>query len=216
MAWVDGKWVDENDSVAKNLTGLLASDSDYIKQARAQGTAAAGKRGLLNSSIAAGSAQSSAISAALPIASQDASTAAGKNSAAAGLDYQKQLNEQTGKQQTELATLNNSAEAERQRTAAEAQSKLQAQSDAAAAGRQSEQISASDRQALLQSETSLKQTQIQSSDNLTSAYLQAIGQMTSNSKLKASDRNAYIAEMQRVTGQTSQLNKSLSGVTLAW
>lgn len=216
MAWVDGKWIDEEDSAAKNLTGLLDQNSDYIKQARHQGVAAAGKRGLLNSSIAAGSGQSSAIAAALPIASQDANTAAAKNAAAAGLDYQKQLNAQTGQQQIELAGINNQAESERQKVQQQAQLELQAKGDVAAAERLKEQLAQADRSALLQAETNLQQTKIQSSDNLTAAYLQAIGSMGTNSKMKSSDRNAYIAEMQRVTGQTSNLNKAVSGVTLSW
>jgi len=93
MAWVDGKWIDEDSSVASNLTGLLGGNSDYIKQARAQGERAAAKRGLMNSSIAAGSGQSAAISAALPIASQDASTNAAKNTQQAEFQSQTKLND---------------------------------------------------------------------------------------------------------------------------
>lgn len=62
-------------SVTKQLNGLLDSDNDYIKQARTAGTDYANSRGLLNSSIGAGSSQKSAIAAALPIAQQEATTA---------------------------------------------------------------------------------------------------------------------------------------------
>lgn len=62
-------------SVTKQLNGLLDSNSDYMKQARTSGAEYANTRGLLNSSIGAGASQKAAISAALPIAQQEANTA---------------------------------------------------------------------------------------------------------------------------------------------
>lgn len=61
-------------TVQGQITGLLDEDSDYITRARARGNLQAQQRGLLNSSIAAGAAEASAIDAALPIAQQDAQT----------------------------------------------------------------------------------------------------------------------------------------------
>lgn len=49
-----GLWKDEDDSVSKKLTGLLDQDNAYMKQAETQGQQQAGKRGLLNSSMAVG------------------------------------------------------------------------------------------------------------------------------------------------------------------
>lgn len=60
--------------VEDRLTGLLQSDSPYMTAARQRGIETANSRGLLNSSIAGGNAEREAISAALPIASQDAQT----------------------------------------------------------------------------------------------------------------------------------------------
>lgn len=205
MAWVNGTWVDEDDSTASKLTGLLDQNSDYIKQARRQGEAAAAKRGLLNSSIAAGSGQASAIAAALPIASQDASTAAQKNLTQANYDVQTKLNTQTGQQAQDLATLNNQAELERQRQNLEVQQKMQADT-----------IASNEKNAALSSETTLQAAKINSSDQMTSAYLTALSNLGQNKDLSAADRNAYIAEMQRVTGQTQALRNALSSVTLAW
>ncbi len=227
MAWVDGKWIEEDDSVANNLTGLLADDSKYIQQARAGGVRTAAKRGLLNSSIAAGSGESAAISAALPIASQDASTIAQKNAAAAGFNYQTQLSDQTFNQQKQLndqqiagqkdiAQINNDAEAARQKEQQGFQLTQQERDNIAQAERLKEQIAAADRQAALQSETTLKATEISSKDQLTGAYLQAVSNLSANSKLKAADRNAYIAEFQRVTGSSAALKDSLSKVTPVW
>lgn len=75
-----GKWDEDSPDVEKNsvqgrMAGLLSTDSDYMKQAETAGLQQANKRGLLNSSIAVGAAESSRIAAALPIASQDSSQA---------------------------------------------------------------------------------------------------------------------------------------------
>lgn len=64
--------VNENELVSGQLQGLLQSNSPYLDLARAQGTQQAASRGLLNSSMAAGSAENAAIQAALPIAQGNA------------------------------------------------------------------------------------------------------------------------------------------------
>lgn len=74
-----GKWIPESDEVAPRLTGLLQKDSPYMQQARTSGLQFANKRGLMNSSIAAGATEDAAIRAALPIASQEAAQVAQKN-----------------------------------------------------------------------------------------------------------------------------------------
>ncbi len=66
--------VNPNSLVANQLSGLLASNSPYMEQARLSGMGTANSRGLLNSSMAAGASQQAAIQAGLPIAQQDAST----------------------------------------------------------------------------------------------------------------------------------------------
>lgn len=63
-------------TVEGRLTDLIDKPSQYIQQAREQGIRYAAERGLQNSSIAAQSSEQAAISAALPIAAQDASAAA--------------------------------------------------------------------------------------------------------------------------------------------
>lgn len=59
-------------STADTMTGLLRSDSPYMTAARQRGREYGASRGLLNTSIAGGAAERSAIEAALPIAQQDA------------------------------------------------------------------------------------------------------------------------------------------------
>src|SRR5437868_8985 len=61
-------------SVEKNLQGIYGSDNGIVSQARAAGQRMAAKRGLLNSSIAAGAGEDAALKSALPIAQQDAET----------------------------------------------------------------------------------------------------------------------------------------------
>lgn len=73
-----GQWVPEDDSVATRLNTLTASSNPYIKQARAGALQGANRRGLLNSSMAAGAGEGAAIAAALPIASQDAQASTNK------------------------------------------------------------------------------------------------------------------------------------------
>lgn len=66
--------VQPEDTVAWQMNNLLDEQSPYITQAKQQGKELAASRGLLNSSMAAGSSQRAAIESALPIAQQDAST----------------------------------------------------------------------------------------------------------------------------------------------
>lgn len=64
-----------DDSLVENrVTGLLGSNSDYMKRAQGKAATTANRRGLLNSSVAAGAGAAAAIDAALPIAQQDANT----------------------------------------------------------------------------------------------------------------------------------------------
>ena len=68
--------VSDDALVENRLTGLLGSNSDYLKRAKGISNVAANRRGMLNSSIAAGAGAAAAIDAALPIAQQDAGTLA--------------------------------------------------------------------------------------------------------------------------------------------
>lgn len=76
-----------NDSVAKRVVDLTGSDSPLMQAAKTEGLKIANSRGLLNSSLAAGATQRAMLDAALPIASQDASQAYGKNQAARAFEY---------------------------------------------------------------------------------------------------------------------------------
>jgi hypothetical protein len=64
--------VNPESTVEGRLSGLLSQNSDYIQRARTGATQTANRRGMLNSSMAAGAAEGAAIDRALPIAQQDA------------------------------------------------------------------------------------------------------------------------------------------------
>lgn len=65
-----GSQFSPGDVVGNSLENLLAPGSRYIDNARQRGREEAGRRGLLNSSIAAGTAERSAIEASMPILDQ--------------------------------------------------------------------------------------------------------------------------------------------------
>ena len=92
MAWnADGSWKPEQDDVASRVNALTSQDSPLIQQARSSGMATANRRGLINSSIAAGAGEAAALGAAVPIASQDASQTHNKNLEYMGEQNQRQL-----------------------------------------------------------------------------------------------------------------------------
>jgi hypothetical protein len=66
--------VDDNQTVQGRLRGLLAEDSPILQQARARALASMNARGLINSSMATGAADSALYDAATPIAAADAGT----------------------------------------------------------------------------------------------------------------------------------------------
>lgn len=221
----------EDDSVTNKLTGLLATDSKYLTQARAAGTRTANRRGLMNSSIAAGSSEAAAIAAAAPIASQEASTIAARNQARleGSIQYDnssklqgqqdeaamtRQLSGQDA--QKELARLDSELQLIRQKESQGFELTRQERDNKASMERQMESIASSDRQALLSAETSMRNTDVSSNNDMKSAYLQAVSNLTANPKLKAADRNAYIAEFQRITNQAKPLETTLSSINLNW
>lgn len=76
-----------DDSVANNVAKLTSEDSKLNQMARTEGLKAANRRGLLNSSMAVGESTDAVLKNALPIAAQDAQTAANKNAAARAFEY---------------------------------------------------------------------------------------------------------------------------------
>lgn len=76
-----------DDSVVNKLNKITAQDSPIMQAARTEGLKVANRRGLLNSSMAAGATQASMLQAALPIAQQEASQDFGRNRDARAFEY---------------------------------------------------------------------------------------------------------------------------------
>lgn len=74
-----GVWSPEDDSVASGVSKLTSQSSPLMQQATTQANQISNRRGLLNSSMATGAGVQAGLNAAIPIATQDASTAAAKN-----------------------------------------------------------------------------------------------------------------------------------------
>ena len=85
------EWEVEDDSVAKRLPGLMATGSPLMTKARGDAMRTANRRGLQNSSIAAGEGTKAALGVVTPIAMKDAETTAQKNLAAQGFGYNTKL-----------------------------------------------------------------------------------------------------------------------------
>ena len=69
---VDDATVNKDSTVEGRLEGLLSQSNPYIDRARTEAAQYSNRRGMLNSSMAAGAAEGAAIDRALPIAQQDA------------------------------------------------------------------------------------------------------------------------------------------------
>lgn len=243
MPWdAQGRWIPEDDSVATRLTGLLGSGSQYIQQARAAGTRTAGRRGLLNSSLAAGAAEGAAIGAAAPIASQDASQTFQRNQAVLeggiNLNNQTTLNEQQNAATRDRDAFNLTGQMTMQeREAGFAKERLaleqqgataqqlrefdqrtaeQTRNIAAEAAGRTETLSSQERQNMMQADVALTQTQVQSNAQLSGQYLTAFSQLASDPNIPANVRNAYIAEFQRVMQQGQQLINVLGNTPISW
>lgn len=76
-----------DDSVANKVAALTKQDSPLMQAAATEGLKIANRRGLMNSSLAAGTSQTAALAYATPIASQDAAQAYGANQAARQFEY---------------------------------------------------------------------------------------------------------------------------------
>lgn len=84
-----------NDDPAKIAAAYSSQSNPLMRSAAAKGLATANRRGLMNSSIAAGAAQKETLDVVVPMAMQKAEFNANKNLEKDKLNYQKQLNRQS-------------------------------------------------------------------------------------------------------------------------
>lgn len=102
--------VDPNELVGTRLNMLLASDSEYMRAARAAGQQQAASRGLLNSSIAGGTSENAAIQAGLPIAQGEAQQYSAVGAANQGASNQQLLGQTAADAQVASAGLSAGAQ----------------------------------------------------------------------------------------------------------
>ena len=76
-----------DDSMANQVTKLASKDSELNRMAAVEGLKVANRRGLLNSSMGVEASQDAVLKNVIPIAGQDAQTAANKNAAAKAFEY---------------------------------------------------------------------------------------------------------------------------------
>ncbi len=199
----------ENSSVSDRLNGLLAQDSIYTQMAREGGVRTAGRRGLLNSSIAAGAGQAAAIAAAAPIASQEAGQVADRNNARlqSALQY---------RSASALQSQGDASAMTRQLSAQAHAGTLQANDIAAAMTRLGFEATTQKEIAQLNATTNLTQSQIAANSSLIGNYLQAFSSLAANPEIPASARNAYMSEFQRILSAGSRLTTSLGSANVNW
>ncbi len=99
--------VDPNELSQVQLQKILSSGSPLMQHAASQGKALANQRGLLNSSLAAQSAQNAVIEAATPFATQDANTTS--NVLSANQQAQQQANQLNAQQNFQQQATNTAA-----------------------------------------------------------------------------------------------------------
>jgi hypothetical protein len=99
FSWI-GSQQTVDDSMAGQVAKLASKDSALNRMAATEGLKAANRRGLLNSSMAVGAAQDAVLQNVMPIASQDAAQAYGKNQAARAFEYGMTAQEQGQRFQT--------------------------------------------------------------------------------------------------------------------
>lgn len=92
MALIDYAIDPQKQTVQGQLDTILSKDSPLMQKAKASGNQYANSRGLINSSMAAGAAQSAMMDYAMPIASQDAGTYNNFASQKYGAELQDQIN----------------------------------------------------------------------------------------------------------------------------
>lgn len=158
----------EQELVENRLTGLLDRDNPYISNARQRAAEASSSRGMLNSSLAMGSAERAAIEAGAPIAAQDAATFA--QAASENQGYLNQMAQLENQLATQIDVANIGADASKFSASLSAAS-AQAQAEAALQ-RQREQLAFQGEQAGLDRNHQLGMAQFQANHAIYTLGLQ--------------------------------------------
>lgn len=227
-----------DDSVANKVTALTKQDSPLMQAAQTEGLKIANRRGLLNSSIAAGASTGAALDRALPIASQDASQDFQRNQGARAFEYGMASQDSAQASSEGIAKAQRELEEKMQGTALAAADKQQIRDIASREG-----IAAAER-AL---QTQMQQTEInyqtgqraldrnlqqtlaswnlRSSDrnaaaqmltNMESMYQQSYQSIMANTALKSKDRSAQLNSAKNLRDRQLSLVEQMYAIDLSW
>lgn len=203
-----------SDSVADGVTKLMAQDSPLMQQARTQGLQFGNARGLLNSSMTAQAAQDAAYTAAVPIASQDASQAMQTNLADANRELelimqQNQITLAERQQIRSIASTEGMAAADRALQDTISNRGIDYSSNQAALNRSLEADLAK-----LNISQGAKQLLLGTSNNLEAIRADKIASINANTNLDAATRATMVATAQQEFNDAWDFAKTLASVSV--
>ncbi|PWE56762.1 hypothetical protein DEM27_10390 [Metarhizobium album] len=194
-----------DDDVQNNLMRLMDPESPLMRQATTAGLRTANRRGLLNSSIAASAVQDSAYTAAVPLASQNASQAAQENLTNIGYDAQMRMQErQLGSAAAlQAAQIKATADLQTQDIGYQtAERKLDRALQEKLAGWN---LNSSDRNSAASTLLGMEQL-----------YNTQVQNIMNNTNLSAADRTAYLASANAYRDKVLSLVEQMYDVSLDW
>ena len=223
-AQLTGGMNDQTTNAATNINAIAQSNSPLMQQAQGQANAFSAGRGLLNSSIGAGNSESAMLTAATPLAEQNASTAAGASMQNAQL--QTQAGEFSASQQQQAAAQNASL-AQQQAQFGAGQTQAAATTNAqmtAAAAEQTQSIQATlantqqqgldaNTLATIQGNVSLGIAGQQSTNALLAAASNGINAVVSNPNMSAGAAQTAIAAIKANLGAGLAVTNIIQGGT---
>lgn len=186
--------VQENASVADHVTDLLDKNNAYMQQAATQGTQAANRRGLLNSSMSVQATEAARINAALPIASQDAGQAHQTNMQSNELTVQQRMQQFDAQNQQYMQRVDAAFREQMASLDRDAQERIA-----------NLNVAASERQAAAQLAASYE-----------NAYSEILANIMNNPDIPADVRQQYIDHAGAVRDSNLNLVEQMYGVDLDW
>lgn len=232
------EWETEDDTVASRLPGLLAQNSPLMEKAKGDATRTANRRGLQNSTIAAGEGTKAALGVVVPIATQDAQQTAQKNLAAQGFGYNTKLQGQQIQGQKEVQAQSDTSAMDRLRQQGVQEADIQRMRDAAQKERDGIQLTSEEKRAADQinaqkevagqdrasrENIALRDNEQQRANSLSGAVAQANSTYTngynsimSNNDMPAAARNAALTNLAARRDAEIDLANQIFNATLSW
>lgn len=212
------------DTVAGQMTGLLASESPYMTSARSNAQQAANARGLLNSTMAATAGEKAAIDSAMPIAQQDASYFQNQGLAARSTDSTSRLQKEQGDIQKGLYQTQGDISSKLQTEAAGQKATLSKQEHAQAQEIQKAELSF--KQLQLDSQVDVEKMKLSQEqqtifndtvNSISDDYMQDYMEIMLNPNFKKpEDRQKAIDVLAENTKQRYAAAAAIAGVNLTW